>query len=107
LNDFVISRGSDARLIDLDVKVDGETLTRYRADGLVVCTPTGSTAYSLAAGGAVVSPNAQALTITPAGIALRKRVLAIMTEPPAAIAALSDEDKEALRDILARAVENL
>jgi NAD+ kinase len=65
LNDFVISRGADARLIDLDVKVDGETLTRYRADGLVVCTPTGSTAYSLAAGGAVVSPNAQALTITP------------------------------------------
>ena len=49
----------------------------------------------------------KALTITPAGIALRKRVLAIMTEPPAAIAALSDEDKEALRDILARAVENL
>jgi NAD+ kinase len=65
LNDFVISRGADARLIELEVKVDGETLTRYRADGLVVCTPTGSTAYSLAAGGAVVSPNAQALTITP------------------------------------------
>lgn len=65
LNDFVVSRGADARLIDLDVKVDGESLTRYRADGLVVCTPTGSTAYSLAAGGAVVSPNAQALTITP------------------------------------------
>src|SRR5947207_13322967 len=49
----------------------------------------------------------KALTITPAGIALRKRVLAIMTEPPAAIAALSNEDKEALRDILARAVETL
>jgi NAD+ kinase len=65
LNDFVISRGADARLINLDVKVDGETLTRYRADGLVICTPTGSTAYSLAAGGAVISPNAQALTITP------------------------------------------
>jgi NAD+ kinase len=65
LNDFVISRGADARLIELEVRVDGQTLTRYRADGLVVCTPTGSTAYSLAAGGAVVSPNAQALTITP------------------------------------------
>ena len=49
----------------------------------------------------------KALTITPAGIALQKRVLAIMTEPPAAIAALSNGDKEALRDILARAVENL
>ena len=65
LNDFVISRGAASRLITLEVLVDGEALTRYRADGLVVCTPTGSTAYSLAAGGAVVSPNAQALTITP------------------------------------------
>lgn len=65
LNDFVISRGAASRLIELEVTVDGETLTRYRCDGLVVCTPTGSTAYSLAAGGAVISPNAQALTITP------------------------------------------
>jgi NAD+ kinase len=65
LNDFVISRGSASRLIELEVVVDGETLTQYRADGLIVCTPTGSTAYSLAAGGAVLSPNAQALTITP------------------------------------------
>jgi NAD+ kinase len=65
LNDFVISRGAASRLIELEVLVDGEALTHYRADGLVVCTPTGSTAYSLAAGGAVVSPNAEALTITP------------------------------------------
>jgi NAD+ kinase len=65
LNDFVISRGAASRLIELEVLVDGEPLTRYRADGLVVCSPTGSTAYSLAAGGAVLSPNAQALTITP------------------------------------------
>lgn len=49
----------------------------------------------------------KALAITPAGAALRKRVMQVMTEPPAAIAALSDEDKEALRDILSRAVENL
>lgn len=65
LNDFVMSRGTASRLIELEVVVDGETLTHYRADGLIVCTPTGSTAYSLAAGGAVLSPNAQALTITP------------------------------------------
>ena len=65
LNDFLISRGAASRLIELEVSVDAEPLTRYRADGLIVCTPTGSTAYSLAAGGAVVSPNAQALTITP------------------------------------------
>ncbi|MBK8000183.1 MAG: NAD(+)/NADH kinase [Verrucomicrobia bacterium] len=65
LNDFVISRGATPRLIDLDVTVDGESLTRYRCDGLIICTPTGSTAYSLSAGGAVVSPTADVFTLTP------------------------------------------
>lgn len=65
LNDFVVSRGETARLIELEVSVDGETLTRYRCDGLVVSSPTGSTAYSLAAGGPVVSPSAEVFTLTP------------------------------------------
>ena len=65
LNDFVISRGQVSRLIELEVRVDGMVLTRYRGDGLIVSTPTGSTAYSLAAGGAVVSPNAEVFTLTP------------------------------------------
>lgn len=65
LNDFVVSRGSGSRLIELEVTVDGEELTRYRCDGLIVSSPTGSTAYSLAAGGAIVSPTAEVFTVTP------------------------------------------
>ncbi|MFM8469506.1 MAG: NAD(+)/NADH kinase [Limisphaerales bacterium] len=65
LNDFVVSRGSGSRLIELEVTVDGEELTRYRCDGLILSSPTGSTAYSLAAGGAIVSPSADVFTLTP------------------------------------------
>lgn len=65
LNDFVISRGATSRLIELEVQVNGHALTNYRADGLIISSPTGSTAYSLAAGGAIVSPDAAVLTLTP------------------------------------------
>ena len=65
LNDIVIGRGIASRLIELDVSVDGDPLTRYRCDGLIVSSPTGSTAYSLAAGGAVVFPTAEVFTLTP------------------------------------------
>jgi NAD+ kinase len=65
LNDIVISRGIGSRLIELDVSVDGDPLTRYRCDGLIVSSPTGSTAYSLAAGGAVVFPTAEVFALTP------------------------------------------
>jgi NAD+ kinase len=65
LNDFVISRSAVTRLIELEVAVDGTVLTNYRCDGLIVASPTGSTAYSLAAGGALVSPNAEVMALTP------------------------------------------
>lgn len=65
LNDIVIGRGEVARLIDLEVDVNADPLTRYRCDGLIVSSPTGSTAYSLAAGGAVVLPTAEVFALTP------------------------------------------
>ncbi len=65
LNDIVIGRGHASRLIEVDVRVDGEALTTYRCDGLIVSTPTGSTAYSLAAGGAVIFPTAKVMSLTP------------------------------------------
>jgi NAD+ kinase len=65
LNDIVVSRGIASRLIELEVRVDGNLLTQYRCDGLIVSSPTGSTAYSLAAGGAVIFPTAQVLALTP------------------------------------------
>jgi len=65
LNDFVVTRGAAPRLIELEVSVDDEVLSHYRCDGLIVCSPTGSTAYSLAAGGSVVNPSAEVFTLTP------------------------------------------
>ncbi|MGH7989672.1 MAG: NAD(+)/NADH kinase, partial [Limisphaerales bacterium] len=65
LNDIVIGRGAVSRLIALDVTVNHEPITRYRCDGLIVSSPTGSTAYSLSAGGAVVFPTADVFALTP------------------------------------------
>ena len=65
LNDIVISRGAAPRMIELEVTVNGQVLTCYRCDGLIISSPTGSTAYSLSAGGAIVTPDAQVFEITP------------------------------------------
>lgn len=65
LNDFVISRGNFARLIDINITCSGRNVSNMRADGVIISTPTGSTAYSMAAGGPVVSPEAECILATP------------------------------------------
>ncbi|MFZ1221320.1 MAG: NAD(+)/NADH kinase [Chthoniobacterales bacterium] len=65
LNDVVLSRGEVSRLVRLKASVNGEPLTEFNADGLIVATPTGSTAYSLSAGGPILAPESGAFVITP------------------------------------------
>ena len=62
---MVLNKGAIARIIDFDVLVDGKFVSTYKADGLIVSTPTGSTAYSLAAGGPIVAPTVEAFLVTP------------------------------------------
>jgi NAD+ kinase len=65
LNDAVINRGAFARMVDLKTRIDGAEVTSYRADGLIIASPTGSTAYSLAAQGPLLHPSMEAILVNP------------------------------------------
>lgn len=90
LNDVVLHKGGFARVVRFGVHVDGEPLGAYGADGVVICTPTGSTGYSLSAGGPVVVPTVESIMVTPVSphtLAMRPLVL-----PPDVEIALRAED---------------
>lgn len=95
LNDIVISREGLARILQLDVTISGEKFTSFRGDGLVIASPTGSTAYSLSAGGAVVHPKLEALLITPiCPHALNQRALVIGPDEKISIQVRTDNPNE-------------
>lgn len=93
LNDIVVSRGGMASLIELEVHIDGHFVHRQRSDGLIVATPTGTTAYSLSAGGPILHPSLDAIALVPiCPHALSNRPIAINSTSKIEITLLRGED---------------
>ena len=108
LNDVVVGRGAHVRIVRMELWVDGDLVTRYNADALIVATPTGSTAYSMAAGGPMLPPQLMNFVVTPVAAHLSlNRALVLHEEAEIAIKVQTDhaanltadgQDSVALRD---------
>lgn len=100
LNDAVVSRGELARLIDIEVSSENKRIATYTADGVIAATPTGSTAYSLAAGGPIVSPHNNCIILTPiCPHSLMTRSTIIRHDKSISIFANSDKNNESFLTI--------
>jgi NAD+ kinase len=94
LNDAVLNKTHLARIVDYDVFVDGALVANYKADGIIIATPTGSTAYSLAAGGPILLPDAGAFVITPVSPhALTNRPLVVRDRSEIAVVVKSSDEE--------------
>jgi NAD+ kinase len=97
LNDAVITKGGVARIVELGVAVDGDPITRVRGDGLIVATPTGSTGYSMSAGGPIVHPEDRSIIITPiAPHTLTLRPVVVPDQVTVAVTRVQDEGEVVL-----------
>ena len=99
LNDIVLNKEFNSKLMLLDLYINGEIVDRYYCDGFIVSTPTGSTAYSLSAGGAIISPRAKAFALTPINShSLHSRPIVVNDDEIVSLKALKEEPFNLIAD---------